>query len=192
MTGLVMCGGNSQRMGSDKGLLLHQSKTWAQNAVDTLCYCNMPVLLSVRKEQIPLYTTYFNTSMLLPDADMVIGGPAKGILSAHLQHSDENFFVLACDMVNMQAEVIQFLLDQSKEQEGDIFVYTINGNAEPLCGIYTHSALTKINQLYKQQAIKKNSMKYLLSQVNTIYVDVPGTWMPYFKNYNTGSDLITG
>jgi molybdopterin-guanine dinucleotide biosynthesis protein A len=187
-----MCGGNSQRMGSDKGLLLHQSKTWAQNAVDTLSSCNMPVLLSVRKEQIPLYAAYFDTGMLLPDADMATGGPAKGILSAHLQHPGESFFVLACDMLNMQAEVIQFLLEKSKEKEGDIFVYTINGNTEPLCGIYTHTALAKINQLYQQQAIKKNSMKYLLLQVNTIYVDVPGNWLPYFKNYNTGNDLVAG
>ncbi len=187
-----MCGGKSQRMGSDKGLLLHQGKTWAQKAVYTLSCCNMPVLLSVRKEQIPLYTACFDNSILLPDADIATGGPAKGILSAHLQHPGENFFVLACDMLNMQAEAIQFLLAQSKEREGEVFVYTINGNAEPLCGLYTCTALAKINQLYQQQAIKKNSMKYLLSQVNTVYVDVPFNWLPYFKNYNTGSDLTAG
>ena len=34
MLGIVLCGGNSSRMGSDKGLLNLQAKTWAQTSID--------------------------------------------------------------------------------------------------------------------------------------------------------------
>ncbi len=36
IVGVVICGGQSSRMGSDKGLLKLEAKTWAQTAIDKM------------------------------------------------------------------------------------------------------------------------------------------------------------
>jgi molybdopterin-guanine dinucleotide biosynthesis protein A len=55
MRGVVLCGGQSSRMGTDKGLLLHQSITWVQQAISTLTQLNTPVLLSINEQQLIAY-----------------------------------------------------------------------------------------------------------------------------------------
>ena len=49
MYGLILCGGKSSRMGTDKGLLKLEANTWAQTAVDKLSELSIPVKLSVNK-----------------------------------------------------------------------------------------------------------------------------------------------
>ena len=47
MLGIILCGGQSLRMGSDKGLLKLQSITWTQNAINKMTALNIPVTISV-------------------------------------------------------------------------------------------------------------------------------------------------
>ncbi|GGH03134.1 NTP transferase domain-containing protein [Pedobacter zeae] len=47
MLGIVLCGGQSLRMGTDKGLLIHQDKLWAQVAADKLSVLDLLVNFSV-------------------------------------------------------------------------------------------------------------------------------------------------
>ena len=47
MLGIVLCGGQSLRMGKDKGLLKLEAKTWAQTAIDKIAVLNFPVKISV-------------------------------------------------------------------------------------------------------------------------------------------------
>ena len=44
MIGVVLCGGNSTRMGSDKGLLKEEEETWAELAGRKLKALQLPVL----------------------------------------------------------------------------------------------------------------------------------------------------
>ncbi|MBL7744850.1 MAG: NTP transferase domain-containing protein, partial [Chitinophagaceae bacterium] len=76
MLGVILCGGKSSRMGSDKGLLKLEAKTWAQTAVDKLTALEMPIVLSVNENQLRDYTAVFNSNELIcDDPSLSIHGP---------------------------------------------------------------------------------------------------------------------
>ena len=55
MVGIILCGGQSLRMGSDKGLLKSEAKTWAQTGIDKIAALIIPVKISVNNQE---YTQY--------------------------------------------------------------------------------------------------------------------------------------
>ncbi len=111
MIGVILCGGQSSRMGTDKGLLKLHANTWAQTAVDKLAELQLPVVISVNKNQYADYATIFSPQQLITDNDSLqIKGPLAGLLSVHLQHPAEDLLLLACDMPLMETSLLKELL----------------------------------------------------------------------------------
>lgn len=190
MTGVILCGGQSTRMGSDKGLMYHQSLSWAELAKNKLEELNLPVVLSVNEQQLHCYKEKFDSFTIVKDDKLLnVYGPLKGILSVHLEFSLEDLLVLACDMLSMQTQVLQYLIDTSVVGNEDAFVFQTNESIEPLCGIYTSQGLTKIYQLYNQGQLKKHSLHYVLENIQTCYLPVKQKWENCFNNYNSPADL---
>ena len=149
MLGIILCGGQSSRMGSDKGLLIHEAKTWAQTAWEKLAVLKLPMLLSVNGQQVAEYAKVFSPeTLIIDDRTLDIRGPLLGVLSVHLQHPDKDLFILACDLPLMDASLLKELFSlyqQSKKY--DAYIFTNDKEPEPLCGIYTSKALKKIMAL---------------------------------------------
>lgn len=190
MTGVVLCGGQSSRMGRDKGLLIHQSATWAQLAADKLASLEIEVMVSVNESQYPVYSQLFqNAIVVVDDAMLQVGGPLKGLLSVHSQCPEEDLLVLACDMRDMQADVMIHLCATYTSTNAEAIVFRNNTNIEPLCGIYTAKGLHKLYEQYKHVLLEKFSMHYILQLLHTVYVPVPEQWQNRFRNYNSETDL---
>jgi molybdopterin-guanine dinucleotide biosynthesis protein A len=191
MLGVVLCGGESKRMGSDKALLQKNATTWAELTFNTLSALNIPVVLSVNIHQLSFYSSIFPThKMIVDDAALAIGGPLHGLLTVHQQYPSDDIILLACDMPTMHIEVVKKLVEtlQLNPTREAIF-FTNNHQPEPLCAIYTAKGLAKILALYNANKLPKHSMKYVLEQLATITLTMPTNWSAYFKNYNATSDL---
>lgn len=185
MTGVVLCGGQSTRMGADKGLLQKDATTWAKLAFNKLAALSIPVVVSVNQQQQSTYSNFFNSpSLIIDEANLNIGGPLHGILSVHTQFPSSDLLVLACDMVAMETPVLRYLYDHSLTTNKDAIVFMNAAKAEPLCGIYKVAGLNKIKTLYAQGELKRHSMMYVLELLGADYLDVPGEWVGNFDNYN--------
>lgn len=191
MIGLILCGGQSSRMGSDKGLLKLEAHTWAQTSVDKLAELNIPVKLSVNTTQLPHYSTVFPPSDLITDTDTLqIHGPLLGILSAHLQFPTDTIFALACDMPLMETSILKELLNTYRQHsEPDAFVFTGNNEPEPLCGIYKPNGLAHTLQLYHSKQLTKHSMKFMLYHINTFMLPIREEQKKAFRNFNAHAEL---
>lgn len=190
MTGVVLCGGKSLRMGADKGLLQQRSLTWAELAANKLTDLKLAVVLSVSEQQFPLYSKKFcHLSIIKDDISLQVYGPLKGILSVHLQRPDSDLLVFACDMPVMQKAVIDHLIQISSDKNEEAFVFKNNRYAEPLCAVYTSKSLKKIYERYKQGQLLKHSLHYILETIETCYLAIPDKWKEHFKNYNSPADL---
>ena len=190
MLGVVLCGGQSSRMGSDKGLLKLNDKTWTQKVIDTLSNFQVPIVISVNKKQYQDYSIIFPVNTLIPDdPSLQLRGPLYGLLSVHLKYPEEDLLLLACDMPLINAELIKQLLTKYSTETADVFIYTNDGEPEPMPGIYGSKGLTYIHQLYSTNQLPRHSMKYMLEHIPTFISSLPADKKDLFRNFNTHAEL---
>lgn len=191
MLGIVLCGGKSTRMGTDKGLLRSETTTWVQSAADKLKSLGIPVKISVNKDQQKEYSDVFTPAELIIDEPSLhLRGPLYGVLSSYLHNPGDDLFVLACDMPLIESFLLEKLLKTYQENpDYDAFVYSTDGEPEPLCGIYKSIGLSEILEMYHAQQLTKHSMKFMLDHINSFTVSIPDEQKKYFRNFNAHAEL---
>lgn len=190
MTGIILCGGQSSRMGSDKGLLKLEAKTWAQSAIDKLVTLEIPVKVSVNHHQLNEYAEVFSAEDLITDASTLdVHGPLLGVLSAHLQYPSEDLFVFACDMPLMEPALLKELFYLYEQNNADAFVFTNDGEPEPLCGIYTAKGLLTVFNMLQEGKLTKHSMKFMLEHLTVSSLTLTDEQKKNFRNFNAHAEL---
>lgn len=189
MKGIVLCGGQSTRMGKDKATLLHQSDYWAALAAGKLAPLTSEVLLSVNRQQVALYQPLFSYRLITDNNQLQVKGPLKGILSAHLACPYDDLFVLACDMIQMELLPLAQLAGCFLLKPSPAMVYTREEKTEPLCGIYTSRALRQLHRLHMKEGSNNYSMHDALLQIQSAVIPLPEQWNAYFANMNCVADI---
>ena len=133
--GLVLAGGRSVRMGTDKGLLDYKGKPQREYLFDLLSGICERVFTSCRKEQnIP--------SSLNPITDKFdYDGPINGILSGIQSHADKAWLIIAVDMPFVDLPALEFLLkNRQKNKLATCFLHEPENFPEPLLTLWEPSA----------------------------------------------------
>lgn len=182
LLGVVLCGGQSKRMGTDKGLLLQAGKTWAEIVVDNLKIAGLPVVLSINETQQQKYQQIFSNTPIIVD-HLPIDGPLDGLLSVHRSFPDKDLLLMACDLIDMNNETLKTLIETYTHKAGfDYYVYQLNGFTQPFCAIYTAKGLTVVYKNFEENNLKKYSLHDRFEGENTLYIPVLDE--KSFKNYN--------
>lgn len=132
--GLVLAGGESRRMGRDKALLKRHGQSQLAYLVDLLGQVTDRVFVSARSAQ--------REDEERSRYDLIVDryeniGPMAGILSALEEHPGADWLVVACDLPNITAPTLHFLLEhRSAEQPFTAFRSSHDGLPEPLCAVY--------------------------------------------------------
>jgi len=178
LIGVVLCGGESRRMGRDKGLLLWDGVPWAVH-VGRKLMPRLRVFYSIAPRQRKAYESILPVSQLIPDA-LEIGGPLNGLLSVHQRLQAPDILLVACDMLDLDPAIIEPLLGawQTREviaPDVDFFAYGDGRLWEPFCCIYTSRGLRK--------AAGHDSLQSLLREGPTL--GLPISDPASFANYNS-------
>ncbi|MBB6238382.1 molybdopterin-guanine dinucleotide biosynthesis protein A [Pedobacter sp. AK013] len=191
MLGIILCGGHSLRMGTDKGLLNHKDRLWAQAACDKLSSLDLSIKFSVNPSQQETYTGYFGYEQLIvDDSSLDIKGPLLGVLSAHLSNPEEDLFLLACDMLLMETKLLEELIHSFKTDDAfQAYIFTKDDQQEPLCGIYKAEGLKNIIHLLQTDGLVKHSMKYILSNLQVCEIAIEDQDYRYFGNFNSHTEI---
>jgi molybdopterin-guanine dinucleotide biosynthesis protein A len=186
MLGVILCGGDSTRMGKDKGLMPDGSQTWAASAAEKMATLGFPVALSVNNRQFPFYAERFAPGQLISDDPALsLKGPLAGLLSVHAAYPAEDLFVLACDLPYMDPVLLNELyLRRKQHNAAQAYLYTADGVPEPLCGIYTAPGLALILGRCHAQQLARHSMKYALDQLTVDSLPIPEDKKRCFENFN--------
>jgi molybdopterin-guanine dinucleotide biosynthesis protein A len=128
---------------------------------------------------------------LIPDdLSLQLHGPLRGLLSVHLKYPEEDLLILACDMPLIDTGLIEQLLTKySTEIADDAFIYTNDGEPEPMPGIYRSKGLAYVHHLYSSDQLPRHSMKYMLEHIPTSFSPLPAGKKDCFRNFNTHAEL---
>lgn len=143
--GLVLSGGKSTRMGTDKGLIEYHGRPQREHLYNLLSEVCDRTYISLREEQEANKPSGFAT---ITDENK-FRGPFNGILSAHNLHPEVAWLVLACDLPLMDLTALKQLVE---ERDADKFATSFSNKEnplpEPVCAIWEPKALkTAINYL---------------------------------------------
>lgn len=181
ITGYILAGGQSSRMGEDKGLKLFHGKPLIQKVIDTmvLAFENV-VIVSNNKD-------YHQFGLEVIEDKIKNSGPAGGIYTA-LQHTNtEKNFITSCDMPFITAEAIQFILKNSASNA--ISIPLFQNKLEPLFGVYPKACLPDWKASIEKGTFKLTELAKVFG-LNKIVVDeIPVFSEKHFQNINTLDDF---
>ncbi|MBM3992125.1 MAG: molybdenum cofactor guanylyltransferase [Planctomycetes bacterium] len=139
VTGLLLCGGESRRMGRDKALLPWGERTMIDGPLDALRELASRVLLSTgrtaRYPQLGLECVLD----AFPDA-----GPLAGLCAGLEACRTPWLAVLSCDLPLARAECLRRLLERAEESGWDAALLELPRGSQPLYGVYRASCRSAV------------------------------------------------
>lgn len=136
--GLVLSGGKSTRMGTDKGLIKYHGVPQREHLYQLLSKVCERTFISLRAEQEAETPFGFAT---IADEDR-FRGPFNGILSAHTKYPAVAWLVLACDLPLIDVSSLEELIkERNAGKMATAFANEEDPLPEPLCAIWEPHAL---------------------------------------------------
>jgi molybdopterin-guanine dinucleotide biosynthesis protein A len=180
ISGFILAGGRSSRMGTDKALLPFQEKPLLKHMINLIePICDIVVISGQN-------SGYSNFGVeIVPDLYTQCG-PIAGIYSS-LKHSVSDWNLLvSVDVPFINEELLQYLISETGDY--DCVVPKHRLGVEPLIGLYRRRILPEVEGMIEQGDYK---IIRLLSQVNTRYLDCNSLVDKYprlFMNINRPED----
>lgn len=142
LRGLILAGGRSSRMGTDKASLVHpDGRTLAVRCRDLLLEAGCgSVVISLRHDQeIPANLGEMD---VVRDPEGESCGPMGGIISGMRLDPHADWLVLACDLPRLDLQTLSHLIT-SRQPEERFLAYRseFDNLPEPLCTLYTSASL---------------------------------------------------
>ena len=160
ISGFILAGGKSQRMGTNKALLLVQDESLLNRMIRLIRPFCKTVAISGQNDDY----NGFNVDVvpdLYPDC-----GPISGIVSSLSYSSTEWNLLVSVDVPFINAELIQHLITHIGQYDCIIPVH--EGGIEPLIGLYNRQIVSVIEEMINRGDYK---LMRLLSKLNMLKVD---------------------
>lgn len=166
---VVQAGGESRRMGSDKGLMPFLGQALIQRVIDRLAPLADEVLVTTNH---PEEYRFLNLPLF---ADLEPGRGALGGLYTALQAASHSYVaVVACDMPFASPKLFSYLSQVLQDQAMDVVIPSSQAGLEPLHAVYRRATCLPA----VQAAIQNNAWKLI-------------SWFPEVKVHVVPSAQIT-
>lgn len=195
---IILCGGQSRRMGRDKGSLIIKDKPMIKYILSTLNNeIDEAIIVLNDSERIDRYKKFINPDDYSYDVKFVEDkiknkGPISGILTGLENISSQHAIVFPCDSPNMTKATIQTLFNEISDEYQAIVPYHDPHNklktSEPLHSIYNRNIIPLINELILKDSLH---IKGIIEKIETKYIliDNKKILKKEFENLNRPEDL---
>src|ERR1035437_8950358 len=145
-TGIILCGGKSQRMGSEKGLVQLNNKALIMYSISLFNNLCSEIIISSN-------SNHYNKIgfQIIPDIYPDCG-PIGGLYSG-LKSATNNYCMVApCDAPFLTIQLYSLLLEYCDDTLA--IIPSFNGNLQPVCGIYATKSIHIIEKLIHRKIFK--------------------------------------
>ncbi|MEE8317534.1 MAG: molybdenum cofactor guanylyltransferase [Candidatus Omnitrophota bacterium] len=186
VTGIILSGGKSSRMKTDKAFLKLGSKTMIEELISRLekKFSRLMIIANDRER-------YMRFGIELVEDIVPDKGPLGGIYTGLVVSKDDYNFIFACDMPFLNQDLIQYMIGEVEGGGYDVIIPEWEGRLQPLCAIYSKECIKPIeNELSKNNLKITDFLKYVKVRVlNDKEISKFDLGRPFFANINTPRDL---
>ena len=150
ITGIILSGGKSSRMGENKSLMKIGDRTVIEHT--------LLLMQSLFSEVIMITNTpdeYQFLNVPLFEDIYKYAGPLAGIHSGLLNSKTEENFIISCDIPLITSEIIEYIINYNTHHP--ITVCRADGYIQQLAGKYSKSLIPKIDALLKIEEETRDS-----------------------------------
>lgn len=173
-TAIILAGGDSLRMGTDKSMLHVKGKTMIEHISTQLSPTFTETLISAADPNKYDFLGFKVVPDKIPNQ-----GPLMGIASALKASANDLNFIMACDIPHIPLHLVHQMLAEAEDTD---IVVPITGNEkyEPLFAIYHKNALNAVNKMLNGPS-RKISDVFAHCKVKFLKISTPAL----FTNLNT-------
>lgn len=178
MTGIILAGGKSSRMGEDKGFLKIGKKTYTEILINTLNNIFDDVIIIANNQDynqfgIPVFEDLYTNK-----------GPLAGIFTGlKKSKTDINFFI-PCDSPFLNEQLIkQLMVDVNNH---DAVIPTFNNRVYPLTAFYSKTCIPQFEDALINNRLK---VKAEIENINHKLVAFGNEFEKNFINFNSPEDI---
>lgn len=187
VTGVVLAGGKSRRMGEDKRFLTVGEETLLTRTTSVMAQLFPEVLVIIAQDSPPL-----TVSGCTVHRDLIIDcGSLGGLYTGLAKATGQRVFVVACDMPFLNPDMIRWFVD--RDPAADIVMARLPIGLQPLHAVYGKRALPVLERMATSHELKIRHIA-LEPSLRTAII-LPAEWGELdplarsFQNVNTPADL---
>lgn len=166
--GVVLCGGESRRMGIDKSLINYHGITQREHVKKLLGPSCSPVVMSVGNNE-------GEGEEAFPDLPEYAGnGPLSGLLSLHQLFPEKSILLIGCDYpLILQSHLRALIPEDQSAFDAVCYVSGASLRPEPLLAWYSAAFCDRIRKEFENKG--SNSLRQFLEQarIHTLNMDKP-------------------
>lgn len=145
ISGIILSGGKSKRMGTDKSFLKIGKQTIIERIANVMKEVFSRVILISNG-----HNEYKFLGLEIFEDIYKDFGPLAGIHSGLLSSLTEKNFIIACDLPFVGKDVIEFILNYKTEKL--ITIPKADGFVQLLCGVYSKKIIPQIENMIKAES----------------------------------------
>lgn len=179
ITGIILSGGKSSRMGTEKGFLLFNNKPFIKHSIDALKpFVTETIIVSNNK-------AYDIFGLKRVEDVFENSGPLAGIYSGLKKSKTAYNLVLSCDIPLINATVIEKLIN-ALDNDSEIIQIESDGNTMPLIALYKKHCKHTILKLLNEG---ERRLQYAVNQCQVKNVVLNDEETYFTQNINTPEQL---
>ena len=183
ITGIILSGGKSSRMGGDKAFLPFPVRPLIEITLANLSGLFAELIIVANKLEPYLRYGVKTVADIVPERGP-LGGIYTGLLSSDTMYN----FIVACDMPFINQDLIRYMVQRI--DDFDVVIPMYNDRFEPLCAVYSKKCIKSIEEELSKGNLKirdffQQAKVKTISQKEIVKFDPQGL---SFKNINTPED----
>lgn len=180
-TGIILAGGQSSRMGSDKGLMRLAGIRFIEHCIAALRPLVDDIIIVSNNSEYDVFG-YSRVPDRIKNA-----GPLAGLYSGLYHSASEDNLVLSCDVPLIKTTVLELLLDP-KHDHFDVVQLKSCEQTMPLIASYKKHCMHKCLELLERD---ERRLQEAVKQLITKTITIDSSLEIFVKNINTVEELNT-